>query len=183
MSFYIDIQIKPDAEIRENVLMNKVYSKLHKALFDLNANNVGVSFPKWKVMLGTTLRLHSTQESLDALQKINWLGGLSGYCEVSGILNVPGNCKYRVISRIQTTMTPAKLRRLLKRGTITNEEAKAYKAKMFTKGLDEPYLELESGSNGNKHRRYISFGQLVDTNTEGAFDSFGLSKTATIPWF
>ena len=183
MNFYIDIQIKPDAEMRENVLMNKVYSKLHKALFDLNANNVGVSFPKWNVMLGATLRLHSTQESLDALQKLNWLGGLSGYCEVSSILNVPDTCKYRVLSRIQTTMTPAKLRRLLKRGSITDDEAKAYKAKMFSKGLDEPYLELESSSNGNKHRRYISFGQIMEANVEGEFDSFGLSKTATVPWF
>lgn len=183
MKYYIDIKIKPDAEMRENVLMNKVYTKLHKVLFDLEVNDIGVSFPQWEVVLGQTLRLHSSETSLVDLQKNSWLGGLSGYCDVSDILNVPDVCKHRVISRIQTTMSPAKLRRLFKRGSITEGEVKAYKAKMFSKGLDEPYLELESSSNGNKHRRYISFGELLDMSNEGEFDSFGLSKTATVPWF
>jgi len=50
-------------------------------------------------------------------------------------------------------------------------------------GIDNPYLELESASNDNKHRRYISFGELSDTPISGEFDTFGLSKTATVPWF
>jgi CRISPR-associated endonuclease Csy4 len=54
---------------------------------------------------------------------------------------------------------------------------------MFQKGLDNPYLELESGSNGHLHRRYIVFGELMDKPMSGEFDQFGLSKTATIPWF
>ena len=62
MNFYIDIQIKPDAEMRENVLLNKVYSKLHKALYTLKANNIAVSFPKHKVLLGNIIRLHGTTE-------------------------------------------------------------------------------------------------------------------------
>ena len=80
-------------------------------------------------------------------------------------------------------MTQAKFNRLLKRGSITEDEAKQYKAKMFTKGLDNPYLELQSHSNGHKHRRYIQFGELLDSPITGEFDQFGLSKTATIPWF
>ena len=54
---------------------------------------------------------------------------------------------------------------------------------MFSQGLDYPYLELISCSNGEKHRRYIQFGDLKDTSVEGSFDSFGLSLQATIPWF
>jgi len=54
---------------------------------------------------------------------------------------------------------------------------------MFTQGLDNPYLELESGSNGHKHRRYIQFGELLDAPVKGEFDQFGLSKVATVPWF
>ena len=54
---------------------------------------------------------------------------------------------------------------------------------MFASGLDDPYLELESFSNGHKHRRYICFGEFLNKPLSGEFDTFGLSKTATVPWF
>ncbi|MDC9727690.1 MAG: type I-F CRISPR-associated endoribonuclease Cas6/Csy4, partial [Candidatus Thioglobus sp.] len=56
MSYYLDVQIKPDAEMLENWLLNKVYTKLHKAIFDLNATDIGVSFPQVKVKLGCIIR-------------------------------------------------------------------------------------------------------------------------------
>ena len=183
MDNYIDIQIQPDAEMRENVLMNKVYTKLHKALFDLKSSEIGVSFPEYKVLLGRKIRLHGNSSMLNDLQSLNWLGGLSGYCKTSEILLVPENVQYRVVSRKQSTMTNAKLNRLIKRGTISEENIKAYKAKMFTKGLDEPYLELVSASNDQLHRRYIQFGELLFESVDGVFDHFGLSKTAAVPWF
>ncbi len=183
MNSYINIQIMTDAEMRENVLLNKVYTKLHKALYTLKANDVGVSFPGYKVKLGNVIRVHGNQNRLSELQAMNWLGGLSGYCDVSSIQPVPDNVEYRTISRKQANMTEAKLRRLLKRGSISSEEAKQYKAKMFSQSLANPYLELESTSNGNKHRRYLEFGELSNEETIGEFDQFGLSKTATIPWF
>ena len=183
MNNYIDVQIKPDAEMRENLLLNKVYTKLHKALHTLKANDIGVSFPNYKVMLGDVIRLHASQERLAELQATNWLGGLIGYCDVAGIQAIPDSVKYRNISRIQANMTASKLRRLEKRGSINAEQAKQYKAKMFSQGLDNPYLELESSSNGNKHRRYLKFGEMVEIPINGEFDHFGLSKTATIPWF
>jgi len=34
MNHHIDIKINPDAEMRENVLLNKVYTKFHKRLSD-----------------------------------------------------------------------------------------------------------------------------------------------------
>ncbi|MEE9356016.1 MAG: type I-F CRISPR-associated endoribonuclease Cas6/Csy4 [Methylococcaceae bacterium] len=80
-------------------------------------------------------------------------------------------------------MTEAKLRRLIKRGSITEDEIKTYKAKMFQQGLDNPYLELESTSNGHKHRRYLQFGEIIAEPVAGKFDQFGLSKTTTVPWF
>ncbi|NOQ17238.1 MAG: type I-F CRISPR-associated endoribonuclease Cas6/Csy4 [Methyloprofundus sp.] len=183
MNHYIDILIKPDEEMRENVLLNKVYAKFHKALFTLQANELAVSFPQYKIILGQLLRIHGTESKLAELQASHWLGGLSGYCDISAIQVVPENVLYRTISRKQANMTEAKLRRLLTRESITQDEIKGYKTKMFAQGLDNPYLELESTSNGHKHRRYIAFGELVKSNIEGKFDSFGLSKTATIPWF
>ena len=183
MDHYIDIQIQPDAEMSENFLLNKLYSKFHKALFDLKANNIGVSFPEHHLKLGRTLRIHSNAARLTELQQLNWLGGLSGYCKISGIQIIPAQVQYRTLSRVQTTMSTAKLNRLIKRGTIPEDRIKQYKAKMFSLGLDNPFLELESTSNGHQHRRYLTFGELQPEAVQGEFDFFGLSKTATIPVF
>lgn len=183
MDYYVDIKVRPDEEMRQNVLLNKVYSKLHKALFSMNSTEIGVSFPQYNVLLGKIIRLHGTNDKLTELQATDWLGGLKDYCEVSTIQNLPANTQYRTISRIQSNMTEAKLRRLIQRGSISTEEAKTYKAKMFQKGLDNAYLELESTSNGHKHRRYLQFSDLISEPVIGQFDHFGLSKTATVPWF
>jgi len=183
MDFYLDIKIKPDDEMRENVLLNKVYSKLHKALFTLKSVDIGVSFPRFKVILGDVIRLHGSEARLLELQATKWLGGLSGYCVLSEIKVVPTQAVYRTISRKQSNMTEAKLRRLIKRDSIPREKIKDYKAKMFQQGMSNPYLELQSTSNGHKHRRYLAFGEISETINLGKFDFFGLSKTASIPWF
>lgn len=183
MDSYIDITIKPDEEMRGNVLLNKVYTKLHKALSEQKLTDVGVSFPRYKILLGNVIRIHGGETRLLELGAMSWLGGLSGYCDVSTAQKVPEGTAYRTISRKQSNMTEAKLRRLIKRGSISPEAVKAYKAKMFEKGLDNSYLELESASNGHKHRRYIQFGELRTTPVQGMFDQFGLSKNATVPWF
>ncbi len=183
MDHYIDIQIKPDAEMRENVLLNKVYTKFHKALFFLKSTDIGISFPRYKVLLGNIVRIHGTESRLLELQNTNWLGGLSGYCKMAKIQAIPNDVSYRTISRKQANMTMAKLRRLLKRGSISVQEAKKYKAKMHTQSLDNPFFELNSTSNGNTHRRYIEFGEFQNFPAMGKFDFFGLSKQATVPWF
>jgi len=183
MIFYIDIRLTPDDEIPVYFIRNKIYTKLHKALFTLKSTDIGVSFPKCRLKLGDVIRIHGSRDKLMALQALNWLGGLIGYCEVSDITHVPEQVKFRTVSRKQSNMTESKSRRLLKRGTLSQEEVKRYKAKMFAQGLDNPYMEMESGSNGHKHRRYIQFGELLDTPVSGEFDQFGLSKQATVPWF
>jgi len=183
MDYYLDIEIKPDAEMRESPLMNLVYSKFHKALVKIKTEQIGVSFPKYQTKLGHLLRLHGDESNLRKLQDLNWLGGLSGYCVISAVKNVPTNAKYRTVSRIRTNMSWSKLERLKRRRSITPDEEKIYKAKMFSQGLDSPYLDLESGSTGKKHRRFFRFGPLLDQPIDGKFDSYGLSKVATVPWF
>jgi CRISPR-associated endonuclease Csy4 len=183
MDFYIDVQLKPDGEMPVNRLLNALYSKFHKALCDLKSENIGVSFPAYRVLLGNQMRIHGSSANLATFQRLNWIGGLLGYCDISQILVVPKGQLHRTVGRKQTTMSQSKLNRLLKRGSISEQDTKQYKAKMFTKGLDNPYLELVSGSSGHKHRRYIEFGELLTQPVLGKFDQFGLSKTATVPWF
>lgn len=183
MKFYQEITLLPDSEFPATVLMNSLYTKLHKVFCDLCSTNIGVSFPEYKNTLGNVLRIHGEQSVLNDLQGVDWLGGMKGYCKISGILSVPADAKFRTVSRKQSTMSHSKLNRLLKRGSIIQDEIKNYKAKMFKNGFTGPYLQLTSGSNGNQHRRYIELGPVLDTHVSGTFDQFGLSKTATIPWF
>jgi len=183
MDYYIDIEIKLDAEMQESPMMNLVYNKFHKALVKLKTEQIGVSFPKYQIKLGKVLRLHGDKTNLKNLQGLNWFGGIAGYCDISDVKKVPADIKYRTVSRIRTNMSKSKLKRLKRRGSITPDEEKIYKAKMFSQGLDNPYLDLKSGSTGQKHRRFIRFGPLLDQPVEGNFDSYGLSKVATVPWF
>ena len=185
MNHFIDINLFPDAEIPGPVLMNTVFSKLHKALCDLSATKIGVSFPMAGITLCNLLRLHGNGSDLSNLMSKNWLGGISGYCKVSGVTQVPEFVKHRTVSRKQLTKSSAKLRRQENRGNLTEAQLADYQAKMISQHgkITLPYLGLTSGSNGHKHRRYIQFGELLDHPVAGEFDQFGLSKTATIPWF
>ena len=183
MEYYIDIELKPDGEMQESPLMNLVYSKLHKLFVELKTERIGVSFPKYKIKLGKVLRLHGDKNNLQNLQGLNWLGGIAGYCEISNVKNVPTDVKYRTVARIRPNMSKSKLERLKRRGSITPDEGKIYKAKMFSQGLDNPYLDMISGSTGQRLRLFIHFGPLLDHPVSGVFDSYGLSKVATVPWF
>lgn len=193
MNYYLNVQIKPDAEMQENWLLNKVYTKLHKAIFDLSAADIGVSFPEVKIKLGDVIRIHSAQNRLNELQNLNWLGGLSGYCKVSDILPVPDKVKgHQTISRIRQNMSLARMQKKIahqkSKGYLkTDEDIKAYekqyKAKMFKTGLNNPYLELQSTSTDNKYRLYIAFGELQQQAVSGEFNHFGLSPIATVPIF
>jgi len=183
MDYYIEIKINPDAEMRENELLNKVYSKFHKALFELKSQNIGVSFPDYHIKFGQRIRIHGEQKILEAFQKNNWLGGLIGYCEILEIQAIPDQVDYRILSRTRSKMTASRLKRLIERKSIKQDEIRAYKAKMFSESLTEPYLELQSTSTKQLYRRYIHFSEIIKEAKKGKFDEFGLSKIATIPWF
>ena len=183
MTHYIDIKLIPNKEIRENVLLNQVYTTFHKRLYDLKSTDIAVSFPEYRLKLGKLFRIHGTKEALEKLNEKDWLGKYKAFCKVSDIISIPEKVQYRTVSRVQQNMTEAKLRRLIKRGTIPDEDIKKYRIKMLQGGLDNPYVELVSMSNGQLHRRFIEFGELQDTEIKGEFDLFGLSKVSTIPWF
>ncbi len=80
-------------------------------------------------------------------------------------------------------MSLSHLRKPKKRGSISEEEEKAYKAKMMKVQLTRWPLESVIGSSGHQHRRYLKFSESTDKKVDGVCDQFGLSKTATVPWF
>ncbi len=173
----------PKKELRENVLLNQVYTAFHKRLYDLKLNNIAVSFPEYRLKLGRLFRIHGSKETLEKLQAKEWLGKYAEFCRISKIEAIPEKVQHRTVSRVQQNMTEAKLRRLIKRGNIHEVDIKKYRIKMFQGGLDNPYVELRSMSNGQMHRRFMEFGELQGVEVKGEFDLFGLSKDSTIPWF
>jgi len=77
MTHYIDIELKPTKELRENILLNQVYTAFHKRLYDLNSKDIGVSFPRYRLKLGTLLRVHASQKNLEKLEEKEWLGSIN----------------------------------------------------------------------------------------------------------
>jgi CRISPR-associated endonuclease Csy4 len=183
MDYYVDIIVQPDQEMRESVLMNMLYSKLHKGLVTIKSDFIGVSFPAAHLKPGNHLRLHGTSENLEQLAALNWLGALAGYCKLGELSPVPAKLLYRKVSRKQATKSKAKLRRLQKRSSLSDGNIVDYRAKMFANGLDYPYFDLISQSSGQVYRRFIKLGALLEQPQSGKFDSFGLSTEATVPWF
>ncbi len=183
MEFYLDIHINPDVGSRDNRIMSRVFTNLHNALVELKSEQIGVSFPNVKIRPGRLLRIHGNKINLCNLQSLNWLCKLPPYFNISDVLSVPAAIKFRTVSRVRSNMSKSKLNRLKRRRSIPPEEESIYKAKMYSIGLDNPYLDLKSGSTGQVYRHFFSFGPLVNQPVHGKFDSYGLSKKATVPWF
>ncbi len=187
MDHYQEITLLPDPEFSAPILMNALYSKLHKALCDFGSTNIGVSFPDAGKTLGKQMRLHGDAAALRKIAAADWIGAMSGYCVQGEITAIPIHVKHRTVSRRQPTMSAAKLRRLAYRGSITATEFDGYMSKAVQRQgqmrQQLPYVELVSGSTGQRHRRFIEQGPLQEEPTEGGFDQFGLSKVATVPWF
>ena len=183
MNSYIDIHLLPDSELKEAELSSKVYSKFHKALVTLGTDKIGISFPLVNLKLGLLFRIHGDRGLLNDLQGLDWLGPLKGYCKVQEVKAIPDQVQYRVISAKRSNMSKAKLKRLIDRGSIDEAGIKRYKVKMLSLGFDNPYLDLQSQSSGQLYRKFFEFGELINQKMDGSFDSFGLSKSATVPWF
>lgn len=52
MDYYLDIKLMEDLEFSAPILMNALFSKLHRALVEVSQGEIGVSFP---VLSGKTL--------------------------------------------------------------------------------------------------------------------------------
>ncbi len=138
MDHYIDIRVLCDPEFKEATLMNALFSKLHRILVDVSEGDIGVSFPGAGKGPGSLLRLHSTLPSLEKLMEQPWLKGLRDYTEVSEVKNVPEDVQHANVQRVQSKLTAARLRRAVKRESITVEDAEVLMAKR--KMLDNPFF-------------------------------------------
>lgn len=187
MDHYVDLTLLPDPEISEPHLMGALFSKLHLALVELRSEHIGVSFPAIRqspAWLGDRLRLHGGQASLAKLLALNWLAGMRDHIHATSVLHVPPDVSFRVVRRVQAKSNPERLRRRqMRRHGLSADEAMHRVPETATEHLHLPYVQLTSRSTAQSFRLFIRHGELLEAETLGTFGAFGLSATATVPWF
>ena len=183
MDHYVDIKVLPDPEFKETVLLNALFSKLHRALGQVAEGRVGVSFPEVKKILGDKVRLHGTQADLTKLMDTNWLQGLRDYCHQSEIKKIPERVSYKTVRRVQAKSAQNKRKRSIAKGWISEAEAIESIPDTQQKILKLPFLQIKSLSNGNPMRIYVDHSKELENAVSGTFTSYGFSSSATIPWF
>ena len=183
MDYYINFKVLPDPEFEVTVLLNALYAKCHRVIGQLGEGQVGVSFPNHKKTLGDNLRLHGSKEKLSQLMAVNWLKGLGDYTQVSEILAVPNGAQYRTVGRKQKKSPQNKRKRAIAKGWCTATEAEEKFKDDLHEPLTLPYAQIKSLSTQNSIRVFIEHGELQENPVKGTYSSYGLSQTATIPWF
>lgn len=187
MDAYLEIRLLPDPEFPVSFLMGALYGKLHRALVTLDSSQIGVSFPGYSQSprsMGDRLRLHGTQAALSQLMRQSWLKGMSDHIQSSDILPIPESVQYRTISRRQFKTSSERLRRRrMKRKGETWEQAAAAIPDTAEHKPDLPYIHLRSKSTEQSFTLFIEQGELKGQPTHAEFNTYGLSRQATIPWF
>ncbi|WP_136065506.1 type I-F CRISPR-associated endoribonuclease Cas6/Csy4 [Modicisalibacter radicis] len=189
MDHYIDLRLRPDPDFPPAMLMGALYGRLHRALFDQDANDIGVSFPDHKTGVlartpGDRLRLHGQQQSLAQLMAQPWLAGMRELVEIGEILLVPDEALHRVVRRRQfKTGNDSQVKRYARRHAIDIEEAQARFARSSEPRITLPFVSLSSRSSGQRFALFIEHGQPQAAPVAGRFNHYGLSRGATVPWF
>lgn len=187
---YIDITLLPDPEFSHAHLLSALVAKLHRALVQRAAGDVGISFPQHvntplaKRTLGRVLRLHGTQAALEQLMALDWLHGMRDHTQVGTAAPVPKGAPHRIVQRRQFKTSAERLRRRrMRRKGETAEQAAVAIPDEVERKPDLPYVQLRSSSTGEPFCLFVEHGDQQPTPTPGRFNSYGLSSGASVPWF
>ena len=187
MDAYLELQLLPDPEFPPAMLMNALFAKLHRALVSHGEGRIGVSFPdvgQKGIGLGARLRLHGVALDLERLMAANWLQGMRDHLSCSPPNPVPASAVYRVVRRVQAKSNPEReRRRLMARKGISAEAARQAIPDSSAEMLRLPYLLLASQSTQQQFRLFVEHLPVQKESVTGTFTAYGLSATATVPWF
>lgn len=184
MDHFIEIRVLPDPEFKEETLMSALFAKLHRALGRRGKGDIGVSFPGHDVKPGCAIRLHGRQSALEELESSRWRAGLDDYCKATAVQPVPAITGWRTVARVQIKSSAERLlRRSVRKGWITEEEARLRADSAIDKRCSLPFIQMQSLSSKESFRLFIRHGELRQEASAGLFSSYGLSAQATIPWF
>lgn len=184
---YIDIRVVPDTETNAPQLLSALFDKLHLAFVQQQVDAIGVSFPGYTNnprSLGVILRLHGTTAALESFMQQDWLKGVRDHVRMTDIALVPAGARHRSVQRRQFKTSAARLRRRrMRRKGETVEQATAAIPASVERKPTLPYLRVRSHSTGQPFCLFIANGPLTAQAVPGVFNRYGLSGTATIPWF
>ena len=104
---------------------------------------------------------------------------------VTGIAEVPAHAKARVVRRVhEKSSLERQRRRVVKRKGVSAEQARELLPDSVTiKPLKLPYVTVSSRSTDQKFRLFIEHLAVQEHAVTGTFNAYGLSPTATVPWF
>ena len=203
MKFYLDITLLPDAEVNIGFIWQKVYQQIHIALVEnktASGNSaIAVSFPEYgskNFPLGSKLRLLAqTQDQLNKLNAPKWLSRLTDYCHVTSIKETPQAVSEFVCFsrfRIKSNFLKKAQRRAIHLNKPLDEVITYMQAEDKARGIcyetKLPFINMQSaekeGADGVRHNFKLFVEQkLLSEIVIDDFDCYGLSKTATVPWF
>ena len=187
---YIDINLLPDPEFSQVHLLGALVSKLHRALVQLRADNIGMSFPAHVVKpftqrgLGTVLRLHGGLDALQVLMGQDWLKGMRDHVTVTDPAQAPVDSPRRLVLRreFKTNAERLRLRRMKKKGETAEQAAEAIPDSVERRP-DLPFVHLRSSSSAQPFCLFVEHREAKAESAGGRFNSYGLSLGATVPWF
>lgn len=184
---YIELALRPDPETSTPALLGALCDHLHLALVQQRRNDIGISFPGFSTTprtLGSTLRLHAQESVLQAFMQDDWLKGMRDHIRLSDVGAAPATAPHRTVRRQQFKTNADRLRRRrMKRKGETMEQAKAIIPTSIERHPNLPYVHLRSRSTGQAFCLFITLGPLLQDAVSGHFNSHGLSRGATVPWF
>lgn len=187
LSHYIELHLRPDPEVAPTHLLAALYTRLHRALAAQGATGIAVSFPDYSAehhTLGQRLRLHGSEAALQPWATGQWLGSVRDHVNATPLLPVPADAQHRTLRRVQVKSSPERLRRrLMKRHQLSEEQARERIPDTVARTTPLPYLQMASTSTAQQFRLFLALGIVQESAETGDFNAYGLSTTATVPWF
>lgn len=187
LTHYIELRLRPDPEVAPTHLLAALYMRVHRALAAQGTTRVAVTFPDYSAerhTLGQRVRLHGSEAELQPWATGQWLGGMRDHVSTSPVAGVPTNVQHRTLRRLQVKSSPERLRRrLMKRHQISEAQARERIPDSVAQTTSLPYLPLASTSTAQQFRLFLVLGEALESAQAGPFNAYGLSTTATVPWF
>ena len=188
LSHYLDLQLRPDPETAPTQLLAAPYAQVHRALAAKGSTGIAVSFPGYsdqRHTLGERLRLHGSEAALQPWATGAWLGSLRDHVSSTAApLPVPAHAAHRTLRRVQVKSSPERLRRrLMKRHQLSEAQARERIPDSVGRMTDLPYVQLASTSTAQQFKLFLALGPAQSQPQAGDFNTYGLSATATVPWF
>lgn len=191
---YIDVTLLPGAELTTGAVMSSVFDSVHGWIANLqraaDAHPIAVAFPRYvppgdddsEPSLGDVVRVFG-DDNLSRDSLANVLRRFEDYVHITRARPCPQNASHVRFRRYQPkSSSPRRARRYAKRHGLTEQEALS----LYKKASDEcsklPYFNVRSGSSGHGYRVFVQ-REFLDGPEEGAFNTYGLSATATVPSF